>query len=211
MSELSVDANLKEINAFKKKICWGDVPAIYHMAQNTVSELDGLFIHGFDNAFKRILDRNNWNLDLLQGYQGPAQEIRVKIKPKIMLKHFYDEQNYELQCVPIVQGEGAITALNNHPLCPFIQWQPEAMSKLYKASNLVAFIQFAFNKGDQADMALLRYAHIKILQLIEILNESFDIVSVKGYNIAQFCQEIHQRKNLFDTSDLHNNSIKDAE
>ena len=62
MSELSDNPNLKEINAYKKKLNWGDVPAIYHLAATSISDVDGILTHGFDSAFKQLLDRsNNWN------------------------------------------------------------------------------------------------------------------------------------------------------
>ncbi len=211
MNELSANADLKEINEFKKKISWGEVPTVYQLTQNAISELDGLQNHGFDNAFKRVLEKNNWNLDLLQGKQTAHQEITVSIKPQLLLKHVYSEQNYELHCFPVIDGEKAIWPLVHHPQCPFIEWQPESMSKLCKVSNLVAFIQYAFNNGDQADIALIRYAHQKITQLIGVLSESFDIVGVKGYNIAQFCQEINHRKHTQNSPDINDNTNKDAE
>ena len=61
MSELSDNPSLKEINAYKKKINWGDIPTIYHLATSSISDLDGILTHGFNSAFKQLLDQQNWN------------------------------------------------------------------------------------------------------------------------------------------------------
>ncbi len=201
MNSLSAQADLKEISAYKKKLTWGDVPAIFNMAFSSVSELDGTLTHGFDNAYKLLLDRNHWNLQLLQGFHDKLGNIQVKSKPKILLKHIYDEHHYELHCLPIVNGEALHTGSINNPQCPFINWVPESMQMLFRVNNIISFILYAFRGGDQADLALIKYAHLKVEQLIQILSESFDIVDIKGYSLAEFCREIAHRKNLHDTSD----------
>ena len=63
MSKLSDNPSLKEIDAYKKKLNWGDVPTIYQLATNSIREMDGLLTHGFNNAFKQLLDQRNWNLN----------------------------------------------------------------------------------------------------------------------------------------------------
>ena len=80
MTEQAQNPSLKEINALKKKLNWGDVPAIYRMATTAIGDLDGILSHGFDSAYKNILDRTTWNLDLLQGYKDAEGNLQVKIK-----------------------------------------------------------------------------------------------------------------------------------
>ena len=43
--------------AGKKKINWGDVPAIFQMVSSSLGDLDGLLTSGFDNPYKRILNK----------------------------------------------------------------------------------------------------------------------------------------------------------
>lgn len=204
-NELPSQPSLKDINAYKKKLTWGDVPTIFHMTQSAVGELEGLLTHGFDSSFKRLLNKNTWNLKLLEGYQDDDGNIQVKHKPQISLKHVYDEQHYELHCFPIVQGEKLHSNVNKHPYCPFDSWAPESMSMLFRVKSIVSFILFTFQSGDEADMALIKHAHYEIMKLIDILNESFEIVDIIGYNIAEFCQEINRRNNMSDVSDMYNN------
>jgi hypothetical protein len=206
MNERPTEINLKEINADKKKITWGDVPAIFHMTYGSVSNLDGILSYGFDNAFKRVLNKNNWNLELLNGYTDKNGNIQVAKKPKISLQHVYDEESYEIHCFPIIQGEKIHQSLLKHPRCSFNSWLPESMRILFRINSLVSFIFFSFKRGDAADIALIKYAHIRVTKLIGILNESFDIIEISGYSIAEFCQEIDRRKNLNDTTDLYDNS-----
>lgn len=211
MNELPSNAGLKEIIAYKRKVTWGDVPTIFHMAQSSISELDGLLSHGFNNPFKRLLNKSHWNIELLEGFYDTHGDLQVKHKPQISLKHVYDEQNYELHCFPVMQGERVHQRLIKHPLCPFEKWAPESMQILFRVNNIVAFMLYSFKSGDEADMALIKYTHITITNLIEILSESFEIVDIIGYSIAQFCKELEKRRNLLDTKDLFNSANDNTE
>jgi len=64
---------------------------------------------------------------------------------------------------------------------------------LFRLNSLVAFAIYCFQSGDEADKALLKYAHYKVKELITTLSESFQIIVVKGYSIAEFYQEIAKR------------------
>ena len=78
MSSLSPSASLKEINAYKKQINWGEVSSIYHIFSSSVGEVDGILTHGFDSAYKQILNQNNWNL---------MNILDVIHQPKILKPH----------------------------------------------------------------------------------------------------------------------------
>jgi len=193
MNDLTKKLSLKEINLLKKKIAWGDVSAIYYLFSSSISELDGILSDGFDSPYKTILDRNTWNLQALKGYRDSDGNIHVKTRPQIILTHHYNELGYELLCNPIVDGERINHALIREYNSPFQAWLPESMSRLFRISNLVAFSIFTYQNGDDADLALIEYAYLLVEKLIEILSESFDIVEVEGYNIAEFYQEIERR------------------
>ena len=202
MSSLAKNPNLKEINALKKKLNWGDVPAIYHLVTSSLSELDGILSHGFDSSFKTILDRNTWNLPALNGHKDNDGNIHVKIKPQLILRHEFNDMGYELHCFPVIDGERI-----NHPLVrdhtsPFQVWLPESMRMLFRINSLVAFSIFTYQNGDKADLALIKYAYFRVEKLIKILSESFDLIDVEGYSIAQFYQEIDKRNGNILNSDV---------
>lgn len=202
MSSLAKTPNLKEINALKKKLNWGDVPAIFHLVSSSLGDLDGILTHGFDSSYKTILDRNTWNLQALNGYRDSDGNIHVKIKPKLILHHNYSDMGYELLCYPVVDGERI-----NHPLIrehtsPFQTWLPESMRMLFRINSLVAFSIFTYQSGDEADLALVKYAYYRVEKLIKILSESFELVEVEGYNIAKFYQEIDRRNGNILNSDV---------
>tara|TARA_R110000737_G_scaffold48658_8_gene69159 strand:- start:6412 stop:7047 length:636 start_codon:yes stop_codon:yes gene_type:complete len=208
MSELSDNPNLNEINAYKKKINWGDIPAIYHLAASSISEVDGILTHGFDSPFKQLLDSSNWNLGLLGAKKAPTGKITLANKPKISLYHSMTEQHYELHCYPIVNDERVLQAQLNNPLCPFIIWTPDTMQILFRLNSLVPFIVYTFQQGDKADYALIRFANKRVDELIQLLAQSFDIINIKGYSVAEFCQEIyrkHSQGQSTDSSDKPNN------
>lgn len=205
MSSLAKKPNLKEINALKKKLNWGDVPAIYHLVSSSLSELDGILSHGFDSAFKTILDRNTWNLPALGGHRDSDGIIHVNTKPTLILRHDYNDMGYELHCYPVIDGERI-----NHPMvhehtCPFQKWLPESMRMLFRINSLVAFSIYTYQSGDEADLALVKYAYYRVQELIKILSESFELIEVEGYNIAQFYQEIDKRNGNILNSDVIQN------
>jgi len=211
MSKLPRTSNLKDITAYKKKLNWGDVPAIYHMAASSISDMDGILTHGFDSAYKELFNKENWNLNLLDGYRDENGSIVVTQKPQIALRHCYDAQNYELQCFPIVKGERLNISLAQHPLCPFDNWAPESMRMLFRINSLVAFIVFTFKSGDSADLALIKYSHKRVQELINELSKSFEIVDIIGYSIAEFCKELYRRRPNFTITDLLDVPDQDTE
>jgi len=186
MSSLNEHTTLKEINAFKRKINWGDVPAIFHLVSSSLGDLDGILTHGFDSAYKRILNPETWNLALLEASKDPQGNLIVKHKPKIVLRHEYNDMGYELHCYPVLHT-------NSEASCPFLNWLPESTQMLFRINSLVAFSIFCFQSGDDGDTALIKFAHQRVEELILNLTESFQVIEVKGYNIAQFYQEIAKR------------------
>lgn len=202
MNELSEDPTLKDINAYKRKLTWGEVPSVYQMAYSSVSELDGILTHGFDSSYKQMFNKELWNLKFLGSYKDGNGDIRIANKPKIILRHVYNEQNYELHCYPVVQGNICNVPLIGHAKCPFVNWYPESMQLLFRLNSLVSFIVYSFQGGDQADIALIRYSHLQVTELIDKLQGSFDIVNIKGYSIADFFKEIYRRQPNFHLSDI---------
>jgi hypothetical protein len=211
MNELPITSTLKEITAYKKKLNWGDVPNIYTMAASSIGNVDGIMTHGFDSAYKRLFNKNNWNFAFLDGFNDGNGNVIAKKKPKIALRHHYDEQNYELHCFPIVEGEQVNVPLSQHPLCSFQQWSPESMQMLFRINSLISFIVFTFKSGDPADLALIKYAHKRVQELIIEIGKTFDIVDVVGYSIAEFCKELYGRKPNFTIADLLDTSDQNTE
>lgn len=193
MSVLSSSASLKEINAYKKRINWGDVSSIYHMFSSSLGDLDGILTHGFDSAYKQVLNKNTWNMSLLGATKSIDGTLAIKNKPQILLRHEFNDMGYELHCYPVIDGEPVLQSMINNPNCPFTTWVPESMQMLFRINCLVAFAINCFQRGDEADLALLKFAHAKVDALITILSESFQIIVVKGYSISTFYQELTKR------------------
>jgi hypothetical protein len=199
MEELPNVPSLKEINAYKSNVTWGDIPALYHMVSTSIGEVDTILTHGFQSPFKDVLNPKHWNLPALEGHIDKAGKTHIKIKPQIILHHKYTDMGYELHCYPIIDGVPLTTALVNNRRSPFKNWHPEFMQRLFRVSSFVNFCTQAYQNGDEADFALIKYAFLSVQKHIETLNDSFDVVDVKGYNIAQFYQQINLRHGEFHT------------
>lgn len=201
MNQKLTNPSLKEINAFKKKLNWGEVPAIYHLVATSIGDLDGILTHGFESGYKNILNRNTWNLDKLDGQKDQNGKITVKIKPKIALRHVFNDMGYELHCYPIVYGERLNKPSIDEASCPFIKWIPEIMRRLFRINSLASYMIFAIQSGDEADIELIKYAYLRVESLIETLRESFDIVDIRGFDIAEFFHEVDNKRS--DENPMH--------
>ncbi len=197
---------LKEINAYKKQLNWGESPAIFHMAMTSVSDIDGILSHGFDSAYRRLLNKNTWNLNFLGSYRDNKGNILVNNKPKIALEHVFTEQHYELHCFPIVGDEKINTVMQKHPECPFETWLPNTMKMLFRVSSLVSFMTYSIQGGDDADLALIKFTFYKVEELIDTLKDSFEITEIGGYNIAEFYREIDRRRGQNHQDPLNNSA-----
>lgn len=202
MNSLPKNPSLREINAYKKKINWGEFSSLYHMATTSASDLDELLSHGFDSGFKSILNKNNWNLKALDGSKDKLGNITVNLKPKIILRHVYNEMGYELHCYPLVNDRIINYNLIDSPDCPFIKWHSEAMKQLFRVSSLPTFIMNTVTNGDEADFALIKHIYIRVEKLIELLSKHFDIDTVKGYTIAEFFKQVSKRNGVIAPEDL---------
>ncbi|WP_286267165.1 hypothetical protein [Thalassotalea atypica] len=193
MNSLPENPSLKEINAYKKKLTWGESSTLYQMATSSASELDELLTHGFDSGYKSILNKNNWNLKKLDGSIDEFGRIDVKFKPRVVLRHIYNEMGYELHCYPYIDGEIALLPMIDSPHCPFIKWHPESMRRLFRVSSLPNFAIQTVQKGDEADFALIKHIYVRVQELLELLKVHFDVIEIRGYNIAEFFKEVNKK------------------
>ena len=197
MTFSSATPDLKEINAYKKKINWGQVSAQYHMVATSAGELDGLLSHGFESGFTMLLNKKNWNPKVLGGTKQENGEYQFAKKPKVSLRHIYTDMGYELHCFPMIANERINFALVNNKFSPFKQWLPEAQRRLFRVNHLANFIIQTVQNGDEADKELVKHIFIRVCELLNILQEQLDVQEIKGYSIAEFIQEV-KKKSEFD-------------
>ena len=185
---------LKEINAYKKKINWGQVSAQYHMVATSAGELNGILSHGFESGFTMLLDQKNWNPKVLNGTKLPNGQYSFADKPQICLHHIYNEMGYELHCFPIIANELINIELINNKFSPFLTWLPEVQRRLFRVNHLANFIIETVDKGDEADKELIRHINIRVNELISMLQQQLNVKEIKGYSIAEFIQEVKKKK-----------------
>ncbi|MFT5636465.1 MAG: hypothetical protein ACI89T_001933 [Cognaticolwellia sp.] len=177
MSKLSDNPSIKEINAYKKIKLRG-IPAIYQLAANSISDTHGILTHGFNNAFKQLLDQRNC-LNAVEQQNDIMGKVTTR-KPKISLYHNINEQHYELHRYPIINDERVLQAQLNNPLCPFIEWRLATMQMLFRLNSLPPLIVYTFQKGDIADYALIRFPHQRVDELIILLQNHLILLTQKA-------------------------------
>lgn len=184
---LADNATIKEINAFKKRSNWGEIPAFFNLVASSVAEVEGFMTYGFDNAYKNIVDRRNWNYQKLgmpaNANKASLETVEPLSKPQVCLLHVFSASGYELLAFPYVNDKVVDDYKRDDPNMGFTVWDPSKMKYLVKINQLHKFIAFTINSGDDADMALIIHAHLVVDRLIHNLSQEVDIVGVKGTDI----------------------------
>jgi hypothetical protein len=185
---LNDNPSLKEINWYKKQISWGDIPPFYHMIASSISEGEGILYHGFDNAVKHLVDKTNWNLELLKGMEQESGEILCQHKPQIALHQTFTKRGFELWAFPYAKGKKIDSYVKDNRYVEFKVWNPQTMKVLLRFNQLHEFINFYFSQGDLADKALILYAHKVVHQIINFLKKELNVLEVDGVSIKDFYQ-----------------------
>jgi len=186
------NATVKEINAFKKRINWGEIPAFFHLVASSIAEAEGFINYGFDNAYKRLVDRRNWNYDKL----GVPDAIDLKkidhielvepiAPPRICLYHVFSSKGYELLAFPYVNDTMIDEYRSDDKNMEFKTWDPSQMKVLVRIAQLHKFIAFTLKNGDDADIALVIHAHLVVNKMIEMLSKEMTVHEIKGMTIHQ--------------------------
>lgn len=184
--------SLKAITQKKKNMNWGEIPPFFHMVSNTLSDIEGMNVHGFDNAFKRIIKKSNWNLNRLGGERKLSGEVITNRKPKLLIHRRFVGNNYEIHCMPEINGEPLTLYRRDDPNIDFEVWDPSTMQCLIKLPDFVEFIRFAFTRGDDVDKMLVRHASDSINNILRELATDIDITGLKGYSIKHIIEQVEQ-------------------
>jgi hypothetical protein len=189
---LADSATTKEINAMKKRINWGEIPAFFQLVSSSIAEAEGFIQYGFDNAYKRIVDRRNWNFDKLGLPPGIKlsevmnfNEIEPLTRPRICLYHVFSPQGYELLAFPYVNGTMIDQFRRDDRNMEFSLWDPTQMKVLVRINQFHKFIAMTLSKGDDADIALVLHANNVVNKMIQMLSKEVKLTEVKGMTIVQ--------------------------
>ncbi|BDX06676.1 hypothetical protein [Planctobacterium marinum] len=189
---MSERVTLKSITQEKKNQNWGEIPPFFHLVSNSIAEVEGMNVHGFDNAFKQIVKRSNWNLRRLGGEEQLSGKIVVERKPKLVIHRRFVGNNYEIHCMPEIDDEPVVLYTKNNVNIDFKVWDPSTMQCLIKLPDFIEFIRYAYTRGDDIDKKLVRYASLTIDNILKDLATEIDIIGLKGYSIKHIIERIEE-------------------
>lgn len=184
--ELPKNPTLKDINLFKKTLNWGELPPFFHMVAQSLGESEGLLTHGFDTALKRIVDKRNWNVELLGGYIDKEGTIHCDGKPRLAIYQIFTERGFELHAYPYAKTKEIDQYVKDNRLMEFRVWDPHNMKVLLRINQLHKFIDFYFQRGDEADKALIIHAFKSVHNVINFLKKELVIKKVDGVSIRKY-------------------------
>ncbi|MDU0354967.1 hypothetical protein RS130_14545 [Paraglaciecola aquimarina] len=168
----------------KKSINFGDVSLNFQTVYNKLADLEGTFVDGFDNNIKYLLNSENWN---------PAK--LVDGKPQVALKTRMDQYAFELHCFPIIRDEAQAVVIPNEPSSPFREYNPATFGPVLKINGLQDLINMMHRKGDDADMELIKYAHMMTEQLIGLFTHKLKVETQNGSSVKGFFTELEPETN----------------
>jgi hypothetical protein len=166
--------NVKAILHLKKSLNLGEVPDSFQIIASRLLALEGTFTDGFDNNIKYLLNKRNWNLANCK--QG---------KPSISLKNHCNHYAFDLHCFPVVNNQPQALVKPFDVDSPFKEFNPSIIGPLISIPKLSDFIALTIRCGDEADMELLKYAHMLVTQLIDLLSTSLHVVEISGQSILE--------------------------
>jgi hypothetical protein len=174
--------NVKAILQLKKSLNLGDVTEHFKIVASKLLELEGTFTDGFDSNIKYLLNKKNWHLaNCIQG------------KPPIALKKNCHQYAFDLHCFPVINQVPQALIKPFDADSPFKEFNPSSLGPLLSIPQLRDFIAMTIHVGDEADMELLKYAHILVEQTIDLLTTSLHVVENSGQSIQQIFLSVEQQ------------------
>ncbi len=174
---------MKAILQLKKSINFGDVSVNFQTVAKKLAELEGTFIDGFDNNIKYLLNSENWNNTKL-----------VAGKPQVTIKTRMDKYAFELHCFPIIRGEAQAIVMVIEPDSPFKEYNPASFGPVIKINGLQDLMTMMHRKGDDADMELIKYAHMMTEQLIDLFIHKLKVENKSGLSVKEFFYQLEENE-----------------
>ena len=174
--------NVKNILQLKRSLNLGDVSDHFQIVASKLLELEGTFTDGFDSNIKYLLNKENWRL------------TNCKLgKPAIALKKNCHQYAFDLHCFPIVNQAPQALIKPFDANSPFKEFNPSSLGPLLSIPKIKDFIAMTIHYGDEADMELLKYAHILLEQPTDLLTTSLHVVENSGQSIQQIFLSVKQQ------------------
>lgn len=167
-------SKVKDIIQLKKAITLGVLPNSFNIVANKLLELEGTFTDGFSNNITHLLDAQNWQIKNCK--QG---------KPQVALVRHINHYAYDLHCFPIIAGEPQAIVEAFHPGSGFKQFNPAISGPLIRIPQLESLIKTYVRCGDEADLELIKYAHIVVEQLSDFLQQKVKVTKNSGQTVQQ--------------------------
>lgn len=180
------ELRLREINRLKKKINFGNISNFYHSVSTSLGLAEGMYKYGFENSLDILLDKRNWNLELLGGHENGIGDIVCEKMPRLSIYRVFTQYGYEIHCIPWLKDHEFERDLVNVPEMEFRTWNPSLMKVVFRISQLHKFMLFYFEHGDEADLELIKYAHNITEDFIDDLRTKLNIQKVNGVTIRGF-------------------------
>ncbi|MGS2719952.1 hypothetical protein [Paraglaciecola aestuariivivens] len=174
--------DVKSIIQLKKTLTLGQVPDDFNIVANKLKELEGTFTDGFANNITYLLNPQNWQL-----------KNCINGKPQVVLVQQITPYAFDLHCFPLINHEIQAMVKDYHPKSGFKEFNPASIGPIVRIPKLSELIELYIRCPDDADLALLKYAHMLIQQTIELIEQRLEVVEIRGLSIQKVATDIQQQ------------------
>ncbi|AWL12899.1 hypothetical protein HMF8227_02447 [Saliniradius amylolyticus] len=185
---------LRDVNNYKKQLTFGDISPFYHAVSTSLGAAEGMLNYGFGESLKPLLNQRNWNPDMLGGKEDALGDMQFTRKPRISIYKLFTRNGFEIHCIPWVEQREFDQDMAYHPQMDFKVWNVDTMKAVLKIARLHEFIEQYFERGDEADLELIKLAHNITEDFVDQLAPQFDTQKVHGVSVKGFFDFVAKRR-----------------
>ncbi len=175
-------SDVKTILQLKKTLTLSQVPDCFSIVANKLADLQGTFTDGFANNITYLLNQQNWQSDNCPNG-----------KPQVALIQQMSEYAFDLYCLPVINQVPQAVVKDFHPDSGFKQFNPAVAGPIVRIAKIADLMELFIRCPDEADLALLKYAHMMIEQIVALLQKRLEVVLIKGSSIKDLVTDVQQQ------------------
>lgn len=120
------------------------------------------------------------------GHIDKEGTIHCEEKPRLAIYQIFTDRGFELHAYPYAKNKEVDQYVRDNRLMEFRIWDPLNMKILLRINQLHQFIDFYFQRGDEADKALIIHAFKSVQQIVTFLKKEVIVKKVDGVSIRQY-------------------------
>lgn len=188
-----IESTLRDIHRQKKLLTMGNIPNSFHLVAHSLGMAEGMLRYGFENSLNILTNKNNWNVRNLGGRVNAIGEVECDNKPRMSFYKVFTREGFEIHAIPWRGNREFNCELSGFDDMDYKFWNPKLTRVVFRIAHLHQFIKLYFDYGDEADLALIRFAHNIVEDFVDYLTPQFNTKTVYGISVRSFFEFAEKR------------------